>query len=374
MRSFGAMGPIVSLVVGREGFSARSYQSGQLLDAEVALHRVRGLDLKPGLADLGDRDDLDFLGDQAGRFDRQIRFLGPGGQDILKSLQVLVVGAGGTGSHLLLQLAQMGVGSIVVFDEDVVEESNLNRLAMAGSSSVGRLKVDVAKEYIEALGHDTHVVAVPTRFDPDHPAVARSAVLFGCVDMESARQTLNETSVRYLVPYLDFASGIFLDSEGQGVRDLLGQVRLVMPGLTRCLVCRNDIDAAEAQRETMTQQEKQQWSRAGYLLDQPEVATPAVTSLNALVVSAGLLEFLKMVGGYMEPSQRLWYTARESSLISIESVRNPRCPLCGWGGVLGLADQEAMLELGDPPALDSHLEEWLAGKSARNQEERPEIE
>jgi len=80
-------------------------------------------------------------------FDRQIRVFGTDGQDVLRSLSVGIVGAGGTGSAVCEQLTRLGVGRIVLADDDVVTESNVSRIYGSRSSDVGLPKVEVVSNY-----------------------------------------------------------------------------------------------------------------------------------------------------------------------------------------------------------------------------------
>ena len=74
--------------------------------------------------------------------------VGMEGQTKLKNSSVLCVGTGGLGSPLLLYLAAAGVGRIGIMDFDVVDESNLQRQVIHGTSTVGKLKVESAKDRI----------------------------------------------------------------------------------------------------------------------------------------------------------------------------------------------------------------------------------
>ena len=74
--------------------------------------------------------------------------VGMAGQTRLKNSSVLCVGTGGLGSPLLLYLAAAGVGRIGIMDFDVVDESNLQRQVIHGTSTIGKLKVESAKERI----------------------------------------------------------------------------------------------------------------------------------------------------------------------------------------------------------------------------------
>ncbi len=72
-------------------------------------------------------------------------------QQKLKAAKVLVVGAGGLGSPLLLYLAAVGVGTIGIVDFDVVDESNLQRQVLYGKGDIGLPKTDAAKTRLAAL-------------------------------------------------------------------------------------------------------------------------------------------------------------------------------------------------------------------------------
>ncbi|MEH0110938.1 molybdopterin-synthase adenylyltransferase MoeB [Tersicoccus sp. MR15.9] len=91
--------------------------------------------------------------EETARYSRQVILPGIGldGQRRLKNARVLVVGAGGLGSPVVLYLAAAGVGTIGVIDDDVVDVSNLQRQVIHRVDDVGRLKVDSAAEAIAAL-------------------------------------------------------------------------------------------------------------------------------------------------------------------------------------------------------------------------------
>ena len=100
------------------------------------------------------------------RYARQLRLpeVGRAGQERLKASSVLVVGAGGLGSPLALQLAAAGVGRIGLVDPDRVDESNLHRQLLYGSADVGRLKVEAAAARLRDLNPHLEVVPVAERF------------------------------------------------------------------------------------------------------------------------------------------------------------------------------------------------------------------
>lgn len=111
----------------------------------------------PALVDPGP----DLREDQRQRYARQLLLPGIGvlGQRRLCNARVLVVGAGGLGSPVLLYLAAAGVGTIGVIDDDAVDVTNLHRQVLHGVPDVGRPKVDSATEALAALNPNVTVRA-----------------------------------------------------------------------------------------------------------------------------------------------------------------------------------------------------------------------
>lgn len=104
------------------------------------------------------------------QFERYARHLildqvGEEGQEKLLAGRVLVVGAGGLGSPLLLYLAAAGVGTLGVVDDDTVDLSNLQRQIVHPSGSIGALKVDSARATVAAINPDVRVETHAARLD-----------------------------------------------------------------------------------------------------------------------------------------------------------------------------------------------------------------
>jgi molybdopterin/thiamine biosynthesis adenylyltransferase/rhodanese-related sulfurtransferase len=83
--------------------------------------------------------------------------VGMDGQRKLKAASVLIIGTGGLGSPVALYLAAAGIGHIGLVDYDVVDRTNLQRQVIHGTSTVGRLKVESARERMLDLNPDIQV-------------------------------------------------------------------------------------------------------------------------------------------------------------------------------------------------------------------------
>ena len=94
--------------------------------------------------------------------------VGKTGQQKLKAARVLMIGAGGLGSPLGLYLGAAGVGTLGIVDFDVVDETNLQRQVLHGTSDVGRSKIDSAAETIHEVNPHVRVEKHPVRLDSEN--------------------------------------------------------------------------------------------------------------------------------------------------------------------------------------------------------------
>lgn len=101
------------------------------------------------------------------RFSRTQLLLGRDRMEMLRNARVAVFGIGGVGGYVVEALARSGVGRIDLIDNDVVSESNINRQIIATTDSIGRPKVEVAKERIRSIHPEAVVHAYQTFYMPD---------------------------------------------------------------------------------------------------------------------------------------------------------------------------------------------------------------
>ncbi|MFA6411797.1 MAG: ThiF family adenylyltransferase [Syntrophales bacterium] len=167
------------------------------------------------------------------RYSRQ-SFLGKDSQKIIKSCTIGIIGLGGGGSHIVQQLAHIGFQNYVLYDGDVVQETNLNRLIGARTEDIDKPKIEIAKRVIRSLLSKAKIGAYQKRWQ-ENPIPLRSCdIIFGCVDTFSERRELEACSRRFLIPYIDI--GIDVKQEKPEPPVISGQVILSMPGYP-CLSC-----------------------------------------------------------------------------------------------------------------------------------------
>src|SRR4051812_8897684 len=115
---------------------------------------------------------MDFTDSQLRRYARHIVLSEVGGEDQAKLLRarVLVIGAGGLGTPLLLYLAAAGVGTLGVADDDVVDLSNLQRQVMHATDRIGVPKVESARKAVAAVNPEVKLIAHLERAAPGNVA------------------------------------------------------------------------------------------------------------------------------------------------------------------------------------------------------------
>ena len=180
------------------------------------------------------------------RFTRQ-SFLGANSDVLLGQCTVAVVGLGGGWSHVVQQLAYTGVGSFLLYDGDEVEMSNMNRLigASAEDAHLKTPKVAVADRCVRAISPQATIQTHHGKWQTAAEGIREADVIVRCVDSYAARQDLEVTARRYLVPLVDIGMDIFLVNEKPHVA---GQVIVSLPP-GPCLKCLGFLTEENLQRE-----------------------------------------------------------------------------------------------------------------------------
>ncbi|OHR26476.1 adenylyltransferase/sulfurtransferase MoeZ [Corynebacterium sp. HMSC072D01] len=165
------------------------------------------------------------------RYARHLTLPGFGaeGQRTLRASRVLVIGAGGLGSPALLYLAGAGVGHITIIDDDVVDESNLQRQVIHRESDIGRPKAESAADAVRRLDSEASVTAIVGRLSVDnaeelfatHDVVLDGADNFATRYLSSDAAELTGTPLVWAT-ILQFAGqlSVFWPGHGPMLRDL----------------------------------------------------------------------------------------------------------------------------------------------------------
>ncbi|MBA2631678.1 MAG: molybdopterin-synthase adenylyltransferase MoeB [Chloroflexi bacterium] len=231
--------------------------------------------------------------------------VGQEGQRKLLDARVLLIGAGGLGSPIGLYLAASGVGTIGFVDDDVVDESNLQRQVLHGADRVGMLKVDSAELTIRALNPETNVVKHVERLDAGNVErlIGGYDVIVDGTDNFDTRYVLNDAAVKLRKPVVHGS-----------IYRWDGQVTTFVPFEGPCYRCM-------------------------YPTQPPDELAPACSVAGVLGVLPGIVgmlqanEVFKLVLGVGETlaGRLLILDAMGTTFDEVRIWRDPACPACGEG-------------------------------------------
>ena len=263
------------------------------------------------------------------RYLRHLGLFGEEGQRRIEVTSAAIVGLGGLGSHVAQQLAYLGVRHFALFDGDAVETSNLNRLIGATGADVGAPKVVVAERSIGAIQPGAGIAVEQRHFDGDAHAdsLAQVDVLFGCVDEDIARLGLLRIASEFATPYVDLASDVAPGGE------FGGRIVFAKDG-ERCLSCIGELDQHALARSQMTAEQRAADDTI-YGVDRHMLggAGPSVVSVNGVVASIAVTEFLAWRTGLREPRGYLTYRGDLATVGARADPPREYCHYCMtlWG-------------------------------------------
>ena len=134
--------------------------------------------------------------DEKERYEKHLTLkeIGYEGQLSLKNSSVLCIGAGGLGSSVLLYLAAAGIGKIGILDNDYVEKSNLQRQIIHETDTIGKLKVNSAKERIKKFNPNSELLTFEERMNPNNALdiIQEFDVICDCSDNFGTRYLIND--------------------------------------------------------------------------------------------------------------------------------------------------------------------------------------
>ncbi len=158
------------------------------------------------------------------QYERTRRLLGDAQMKRLQNANVAVFGIGGVGSYTVEALARSGVGSLALFDGDVVDETNINRQLIALKTTVGLPKVEAAKERIHSIDPDISVEANQMFFEADNADMidfSRFSYVVDAIDTVTSKLILIESAKKAGVPVIScMGAGNKLDPTKFEVADI----------------------------------------------------------------------------------------------------------------------------------------------------------
>jgi len=244
---------------------------------------------------------------QARRYSRQtlIPEIGQEGQRRLIDSSVLLIGAGGLGSPVALYLAASGIGTIGLVDDDVVDESNLQRQVVHTVDRIGQPKTASARVTLEALNPETRVVEHRERLSAENVErlIAGYDVIVDGTDNFDTRYVLNDAAVRLRKPVVHGS-----------IYRWDGQVTTFVPFEGPCYRCM-------------------------YPTQPPEELAPACAVAGVLGVLPGIAgmiqanEVFKLLLGVGDTlaGRLLMFDAMSTEFNEVRVWRDPACPACGSG-------------------------------------------
>lgn len=257
------------------------------------------------------------------RLDRQSVAI-PNSDAALARASVAVVGLSGGGSHVVQQLAHLGIGRLIVVDDEFVERTNLGRLVGATEADIDvTAKVDLAERVAMGIDSTIEVVKVPHPFpSPKAMAALKDAdIVVTALDTFRAREMVNRFCRRHLIPQIDV--GMVIKTKNERLTLASGQVIASIPGFA-CLRCWF-ID-----NETLDEEARQR--PPGYDLDPNAPGDPQVVSMNGTLASEACNCVLDMITGLSggQRGAKVWrYDGRAGNVEQGElpSLR-PDCDVC----------------------------------------------
>jgi hypothetical protein len=284
-------------------------------------------------------------------FARQTLAFGASVTAQLRQMRIAVVGCGGTGSATATLLARLGVGQLVLIDEDIVDVTNLNRLhgSRRSDADAMRPKVDVIAREVAALAVGTRVIPVRGWVGDEalRDVLKSCDLIFGCTDDHDGRLLLNRLAYFYLIPVIDMGLAIERAPEGR-LRELTGRVTWLGPGAP-CLICREIVDPVTARDENLRRQHPEEYERRkreGYIRGGGEPA-PAVVTFTTATACMALDELLHALTGFRGADHSATQRVRRFDLFLDRrpgASQDPHCPICVDTFYWGRGDVDPFLD------------------------------
>ena len=231
------------------------------------------------------------------RYRRQILVeeLGENGQKTLSKKHVVVIGGGGLGSNSANILVRIGIGSIDIVDDDILDITNLHRMSIFNEEDIGQAKSKVLAKKLRKINSEVKVRGIKKRINKENIESVINPVdliLDGTDNLET-RFLINEFAVKNKIPWI-YA----------GVHSTVGMVMGIIPKKTPCLKCISQS-----------------------ITNKKQIEIPVIGNLPITTSSIQCSEALKvLLGGF--PSGLIIYDIWNQRFEKLKIKRNRECKCC----------------------------------------------
>ena len=157
------------------------------------------------------------------QFSRTELVVGKDGVEKLNNTKIAIFGLGGVGSFALEGLVRAGIGNLVLIDNDCVELTNLNRQILATHKTIGKPKVEIAKQRILDINPNANVEIHQEFFMPETEGILDDSIdyIVDCIDTVTAKIELVVRAERLNIPIIScMGTGNKLDPTRFEVTDI----------------------------------------------------------------------------------------------------------------------------------------------------------
>ncbi|MFX0102312.1 MAG: ThiF family adenylyltransferase [Candidatus Hodarchaeota archaeon] len=244
--------------------------------------------------------------DEETRYSRQIVIpeIGKDGQEKLKEAKVVVIGTGGLGSPILMNLVAAGIGNVKFVDNDVVDVSNLNRQTLHSTSRIGMRKAESARKALSDLNPSVHLEPIDAMFTQENAkeVLEGAGYAIDASDNFETKFLLNDTAVELNIPCTI-----------GGVIRWDGQLMSIQPGKTACYRCIfTDIPPP------------------GTMKKPSELGIIGVTAnvMGSIAATEAIKYFLGFSNEQRLLNRMLMMDLRTMDFTKVKISKNPRCKAC----------------------------------------------
>ncbi len=226
--------------------------------------------------------------------------------DSLRSKTVTIAGVGGLGIISSEMLARCGIGKLFLFDYDVVEEVNLNRVGFL-EEDIGVPKVQVVEKRLKKINSDVEIISVhgdimlwgiDEKFDK---AVEQSDLVLMGLDNYPARSFCNQKCINHHKLLID---------AGVSRSALSGNVHPIFPGKSACMMCTARLKGTNES------------------IERGEACTASLPTTMAIIASLQVQEALKYLLHLGTLVDYQTYNALTGEFRNFKTIRDKSCPAC----------------------------------------------